>query len=105
MSNWFDIGSLTCFSAAAARMKVTDLKRWGLLHKMICDRLGIDISGRMSDETLDLFYDISTIISDLTDKLGRLPRFIEFMQVWSLQHPEAPMSNHPVLDNPVQSPA
>ena len=63
--------------------KETDLPRWLNLHKIITKKLNISPS-----KNIDLFLDISDILRYLTNRLNRLPRWEEFLNMWYEKHPE-----------------
>ena len=100
--NWYNKLDITRVSADASSMRIIDLQRWALLHKMLCKRLGINIDAGTTNRDLDDFHDISATMAELTDKLGRLPRSNEFMHAWFLKHPGWVPASETVLAAPAE---
>jgi len=80
--------------APSSRMKQVDLKRWGQLHGMLADAIGLDSS---APEYIDKFIELSDVFRELTDRLGHLPSKIEFLTAWhswqmykELKNPDVP---------------
>lgn len=63
--------------------KRMDLRRWLKMHKIVCEKLGLNPS-----DNIDAFVDMSDIFRTMTDELKRFPHFDEFLVVWLQWHPE-----------------
>lgn len=79
---------MSWYSAAASdtpsgKAKATDMYRWGLLHALICNRLGI-----CPEDNIDTFVEVSRLMQELTDKRGHPPTTKEFAETWFNVHPE-----------------
>lgn len=92
--NWFKKSIV--LSGKAQLFRDHHMPKWGLLHKKIAERLGIDLKDPVG---LDQFMELSKIISDLTDELDRFPKFDEIWPKWLEIHPEWHMPPFSVKNN------
>jgi len=67
------------FASVSSDFKKKDLRRWFRIHKMLADVIGLDPA---NPEYLDTFVELSDILRELTDRLGRLPNKNEFLSAW-----------------------
>jgi len=91
MKNWFlkyKIGDnfyrlmtekICKLASVSSDLKKKDLRRWFKIHKLLAEAIGLDLD---NNDSLDTFIELSDILRELTDRLGRLPSKNEFLSAW-----------------------
>ena len=67
------------FASVSSDLKKKDLRRWFKIHKLLAEAIGLDLD---NNDSLDTFIELSDILRELTDRLGRLPSKNEFLSAW-----------------------